>query len=184
MIMLTKRDKEIIQFLKDVSVADTKTISIIFFNGGLRRCQQRMKLLSEYKYIKCFRENIHSQYVYYVGKKVKNWKHKIVFSQLLAKLKSQGIDVIKYKTPMKIHDVIADGFIAIRTHGEVKIYLVEVDITKYFDLNKYMYLYFSDQWKQYFPLFPSIIAITDNRIDTNDTLDIVKVKLDLSNLKL
>ena len=182
MIKLTQRDNQIIQFLKEVSVADTKTLSVLFFNNGLRRCQQRLKLLCEYKYIKSFREDVHSQYVYYVGRKTKNWKHKIVFSQLLAALQLKGVSILKYKTPMKINDVIADGFIAVNVNGVNKIYFVEVDITKYFDLNKYMYLYFSDAWKQYFPVFPSILAISDKRIDTNDTLDIKTCRLDLSNI--
>lgn len=182
MIQLTERDKQIIQFLKEVSVADTKSLSIIFFNSGLRRCQQRLKLLCEYRYIKSFREDVHSQYIYYVGRKTKNWQHKIVFSQLLAKLYYKGINILKYKTPLKVNDVIADGFIAININGVNKIYLVEVDITKYFDLNKYMYLYFSDKWKEYFPVFPSILAISNKRIDTNETLDIKTCKLDLLDL--
>ena len=184
MIMITARDKKIMSFLKEVSVADTKSVAILFFNNGLRRCQQRLKLLCEHKYIKSFREDVHSQYIYYINRKPKNWRHKIVFSKMLAILELKGVNILKYKTPLKINDVIADGFIAININGINKIYFVEIDITKYFDLNKYMYLYFSDKWKEYFPVFPSIISISDKRIDTNEILDIKTSKLDLTDLEL
>lgn len=184
MIMITERDKNIINFLKEVSVADTKSISILFFNSGLRRCQQRLKLLCDNRYIKSFREDVHSQYIYYINRKPKNWRHKIIFSRMLAALELRGINVIKYKTPLKINKVIADGFIAINVKGINKIYLVEVDITKYFDLNKYLDLYYSREWKQYFPVMPSILCISNKRIDTHERLDIKTCKLDLVDLNV
>ena len=67
MIAITDRDKEIKEFLKEVSVADTRTISSLFFNGtGIRNCQKRLKQLVDAKYIKCYRENVISQNVYFI----------------------------------------------------------------------------------------------------------------------
>lgn len=183
-MIITERDIKIKEFLKEVSVADTKTISILFFNGSLRRCQQRLKILTDINYIRFFREGIPCQNIFYVGRKPKSWKHKIVFSQLLSELKLQNIEILKYRTPLKICNVIADGFIAINENGINKIYLIEVERTKNFNVNKYIDLYYSRKWKDLFPIFPSILVITDKKIEVNDKLNIKKCKLNLSDLKI
>lgn len=183
-MIITERDEKIREFLKEVSVADTKTISILFFNGSLRACQNRLKKLVDIKYIKCFRESIPGQNIFYIGRKPKSWKHKIVFSQLLSELKLKDIEILKYRTPLKVGPVIADGFIAINENGINKIYLIEVERTKNFNVNKYIDLYYNRKWKDLFPIFPSILVITDKKIEVNDKLNITTCKLDLSNLKI
>lgn len=183
MIKFTERDLEIKEFLKNVVVADTETIHQIFFpNASLRTCQARLKLLVDYKFIKAFREDILSQNIYYLNKKPSSYKHKIVFSQLVGKLHSQGIEVLKYVTPLKVGNIIADGFIAVKINEEPRIYLVEVELTKYFDTKKYIDLYYSRTWKDKFPVMPRILVITDKKVKTDSKLDITVCKLDLSNL--
>lgn len=184
MIKLTERDIKIKEFLKDVVVADTSTICTIFFGGSKRAAQQRLKLLVEYRHMKCFREDILEPNIYYLNKKPSSYKHKIIFSQLLGKLKEQNVEVIKYVTPLKVGNLIADGFIAINVNGENKIYFVEVELTKYFDLDKYLDLYYSRKYKEKFPVMPSILVITDKKVNLDKKLDITVCKLDLSNLEL
>lgn len=184
MINITDRDKEIKYFLRAVIVADTNTISILFFNGSIRSTQQRLKLLVDNKYIKVFRENILSQNIYYINKKPSSWKHKIIFSRLLSKLKESNLEVLKYVTPLKIGNVIADGFIAINNNGKNEIYFVEVELTKYFDLKKYEDLYYSRKWKDKFPIMPNILVISDKKVKTNEKLNISSCKLDLSDLMM
>lgn len=183
-MIITERDEKIREFLLEVTVADTKSLSILFFNGSLRACQNRLKKLVDIKYIKCFREGIPGQNIFYIGRKPKSWKHKIVFSQLLGVLQLNEIKILKYRTPLKICNVIADGFIAINENGINKIYLIEVERTKNFNVNKYIDLYYSRKWKDLFPIFPSILVITDKKIEVNDKLNIKKCKLDLSDLKI
>ena len=181
----TERDVKILEFLKEVNVADTKTLSIIFFNSSLRRCNQRLKILKDHKKIKCFRDNILSPNIYYIGRKPTNWKHKIAFSQLLGVLLLNNINILKYRTPFICERVIADGFIAISIDGVNKIYFVEVERTKKLDTDKYIDLYYSRKWKYFFPIMPSILCITDRKINTNhNVLDIKTCKIDLSNLRL
>lgn len=184
MIKLTERDIKIKEFLKDVVVADTNTISIMFFNGSKRAAQQRLKLLVDYRHLKCFREDILEPNIYYLNKKPSSYKHKIVFSQLIGKLKEKDIEIIKYITPLKLSDIIADGFIAININGENRIYFVEVELTKYFDLDKYLDLYYSRKYKDKFPVMPRILVITDKKVKKDKNLDITVCKLDLSNLQL
>lgn len=176
------RDIEIVKFLKEVGVADTRTISTLFFNGGIRRCNQRLNTLKDNKKLKVFRENILSQNIYYIGRKPSNWKHKIVFSQLLAELKTKEIEILKYRCPLKCGNVIADGFIAIRVDNINKIYFVEVERTKKLDIDKYIELYYSRKWKELFPIMPSILCITDSKVKNNSRLDIKSCKLNLEDL--
>ena len=184
-IKLTDRDLEIKEFLKKVVVADTETIHRIFFpNASLRTCQARLKLLVDYRFIKSFREDILSQNIYYLNKKPSSYKHKIVFSRLLGELHKQNIEVLKYITPLKVGNIIADGFIAANINGEPKIYLIEVELTKYFDTNKYIDLYYSRTYKEKFPIMPNILVITDKKVKTDSKLNITVCKLDLSDLKL
>ena len=102
---------------------------------------------------------------------------------ILNSMKINNIEILKYKVPYKISDVIADAFIAMRVNNQNYIYFVEVENTKKFDLNKYEKLYYSRFWKEMFPVFPSIIVITDKKINMNEKLNIIDIKLDLSNLK-
>lgn len=183
-MIITDRDIKIKEFLQEVSVADTKTMSALFFNGSLRRCQQRLKILTDNNYIRYFREGIPSQNIFYTGRKPKNWKHKIIFSELLAELKLQNIEVIKYKCPLKINSVISDGFMAIKRDDSVELYFIEVEITKNFDLDKYLDLYYFKKYKEKFPVMPNILVITNKQVKKDDVLNIKNCKLDLSNLKI
>lgn len=184
MLKITDRDVEIKKFLEEVQVADTKTLSILFFNGSLRGCQKRLKKLSDEKFIKCYRENMLEQNIYYVKKRSINWKHKIIFSQLLAKLKQEGIEVLKYRTPYQIDNIIADGLIVAMINNQPKIYFIEGERKKKFDLDKYVNLYYSRKWKDVFPVFPNILLITDNNYKTDDALNIIHSSWNLNDLNL
>lgn len=184
MICITERDKKIKEFLSDVGIADTRTISILFFSDTtIRNCQKRLKQLVDTKYIKVYRENVISQNIYYSNKKPKNIAHKIVFSRLLAELKQHDIEVLKYRCPFKVADVIADGLVVLKANDIVKIYFIEVERTKKLDTDKYIDLYYSRKWKEVFPVMPSILCISDKNINTgHNVLDIVQVKFNLEDL--
>lgn len=186
MIVITERDKNIKEFLEVVQIADTKTIHTLFFNNTtIRNCTKRLKQLADYRFIKVYRENMLEQNVYYAKNKPTNIKHKIVFSQLIAELRKKNIEVIKYLTPFKIGDMIADGLIVIKLNDEVKIYFVEVERTKKLNTKKYEELYYSRKYKDKFPLMPSILCITDRKTNTDhNVLNIITCKMDFSNFIL
>lgn len=183
-IVITERDKEIIQFLKDFKVATTTTIADIYFNSSIRPCQRRLKHLSEHGYIKSYQENIITEKIHYVRKKPVNLKHALILSEFISKLKINNIEILKYKVPYKIDNVIADAFIAIKVNNQNYIYFVEVENTKKFDLDKYEKLYYSRTWKDIFPIFPGIIVISDKQVKNNNKFNIINIKLDLKDLKL
>lgn len=182
-ITITDRDKKIKEFLKEVTVADTKTLHILFFNGTtMRNCQKRLKQLVDIKYIKSYRENIISQNVYFI-KKPRNIEHKIKFSQLLAEIKLQNIELLKYRCPFKIGNVIADGLVVIKDRGKVKIYFVECERTKKLNINKYMDLYYSRVYKDKFPVMPRILVI-GKKPQTSNILDIRYCDWNFTDLKI
>lgn len=185
MTVITERDKKIKEFLEEVGVADTETLHTLFFqNTTMRNAQKRLKQLVDAKFLKVYRENMLSQNVFYVKNKPRNIPHKIVFSQLLAEIKKQNIELLKYKCPYKMADIIADGLIVIRDRGKVKIYFVEAERTKKLDVNKYLDLYYSRKWKEIFPVMPRILCISDKKVPEDNVLTIRSCRWDLSNLKV
>ena len=136
-VKLQDRDVQIIDFLKNNKVADTMTLSHIFFNGSLRSCQHRLKKLCDNGDLKVFRENILSQNIYYVKKKPSSYKHALKVTQFIAELHKLGIEILKIKTPYAIGNMIADSLIVCRVNGDVKILWLEIELTKFFDLSKY-----------------------------------------------
>lgn len=181
-IVITNRDKEIIQFLKDFKAATTTTISDLFFNSSVRPCQRRLKFLNEHGYIKSYQENVITEKIHYIKRKPTNLQHALILSKFIAKLKISNIEILKYKVHYKIDNIIADAFIAIRVQNENRIYFVEVENTKKFNLEKYEKLYYSRSWKEVFPIFPGILVITNRKVNRNNYLSITDIKLDLSNL--
>lgn len=181
-IVITDRDKEIIQFLKDFKVASTNTISDLFFNSSLRPCQRRLKYLCEHGYINSYQENVITEKIHYLKKKPTNLQHALILSEFISKLKINKIEVIKYKVPYKLENIIADAFIAIRINNKNLIYFVEVENTKQFDLEKYEKLYYSRNWKDIFPIFPGIIVISDKPIKVNNKFNIISIRLNLNDI--
>lgn len=186
MIVIGDRDKKIKEFLEVVGCADTNTIAAIFFpRTCIRNTQKRLKQLVDYKFIKVYRPNMLTQNIYYSKNKPRNIKHKILFSQLLGELHRQQVEILKYKCPYKLENIIADGLIVTRTNNQIGIYFVEGEISKKLNVKKYEDSYYSNKWKEVFPIFPTILVITDKRIKTDHKhLKIKKCKLDLSDLRL
>lgn len=183
-MILTDRDNQIIDFIKVCGVVDTETICKIFFNNGLRSCQIRLKKLVDNKYLKRIdRETFLEQHVFYVNKKPKQLKHKLLFSKFVAELVSLGAEILKIKSPLKIDNVIADGFIAYNLNGENKILLVEIELTKYFNLKKYEELYYSRKWKETFPVYPAIAVITDKNVEKSTRFTVIDIKTNFENIK-
>lgn len=183
-MLLTKRDDEIRDFLKEVSIADTSTINTLFFNNSLRSCQRRLKQLTDYKYIKRLdRVYLNQEYLYYVSKIPQQLEHKLIFSQFLGKLKSLGAEIIKYRATFKVAGIIPDGFIAFTYNNRNYITLVEIERTKDFNIDKYLDAINTEEFKRTFPVIPFITVISNKIVGPSNKLDIVNVKLDFSNIE-
>ena len=171
-------------FLKEVSVADTSTINTLFFNNSIRSCQRRLKQLTDYKFIKRMdRTYLNQEYLYYVSKIPTQLEHKLIFAQFLGKLKEIGADIIKYRATFKVCNIIPDGFVAFTCNNRNYITLVEVERTKDFNLDKYLDVINTEEFKKVFPVVPFITVISNKEVSSNKKLDIVNVKLDFSDIE-
>lgn len=182
---ITERDLKIVEFLDTVGVADTSTINKMFFNNSVKACKNRMKPLYDFKLVKRLdRIYINQEYIYYTKKKPKQLEHKLLFSRFVAELKHNGAEIIKIKCPLKISDVIADGFIVYKVNGTTRMALVEVENQKSFksNMSKYKNLYRSMVWKEYFNVFPNIIVVSNEREIKIDGLNLIFIKKDFSNI--
>ena len=182
---ITERDLKIVEFLDIVGVADTSTINKMFFNNSVKACKNSMKPLYDFKLVKRLdRIYINQEYIYYTKKKPKQLEHKLLFSRFVAELKHNGAEIIKIKCPLKISDVITDGFIVYKVNGTTRMALVEVENQKSFksNMSKYKNLYRSMVWKEYFNVFPNIIVVSNEREIKIDGLNLIFIKKDFSNI--
>ena len=176
---LMDRDKEIIEFVKTCGIVDTKTISKIYFNNGLRATQRRLKILSDNKYLKRVEKTeIGEQNLFYLGKKPKQIKHRLLFTKLIGELVDNGAEILKVRSAFKTGNLITDGLVGCKINGEFRMFFVEVDLTKYFKIKKYEELYYHREWKKLFPFFPEILAITDKKVEESENKNIKITKID------
>lgn len=174
-IILTERDNQIIDFLNNYKSAYTSTICNLFFNGSLRPCNRRLKHLREHGFIKSSQEYVSSEKIHYINKKPTQLKHSCICSQFASYMKLNN-NILKEKIEYKIGNVRCD---LLMVTDEPKIFLIEVCITKPFDLNKYIKLKNSLEWKKVFPVFPTIIVISDKTIKKSKELNIIHYNLKL-----
>ncbi len=183
-IILTERDEKIIEFLNTFKVATTSTIATIFFNSSKRPCTRRLKHLREHGFIKSSQEFVCLEQIHYINKKPTQLKHSTIVTNFISKLYENNVEILKCKSEFKIGNVRCDLLVVFRLNNNVVIYFVEVCNTKPFDINKYINLYKSNKWKEYFPVFPKILSISDKEIEENSNLNINKCSLNLEDLKI
>lgn len=181
-IILTDRDKQIIEFLNDFKCATTTTISNMFFNGSLRPTQRRLKNLREHGYIRSYQVDILSENIHYIKKRPTQLQHSLILSSFISELKKADIEILKYKVSYKLENIIADCFLAIRYKEKNHIYFVECENTKSFNISKYEELYFNRAWREVFPIFPSIIVISDRTVKKSNSFNVIDIKLDFRDI--
>ena len=179
-IILTKRDEEIIQFLSEYKCANTSTIANIFFNGSKRPCSRRLKNLREHGFINSSQEFVCLEQIHYVGKKPTQLKHSTILTNFIAKLYQNNIDILKSKIEFKIENVRSDLLLVCKIQDKTHIFFIEVCNTKKFDVKKYIKLKESNSWRNIFPVFPGIIAISDKPVEKHNNLNIITMDLQLN----
>lgn len=177
-IVLTNRDEQIIEFLKNYKCAKSSTISKLFFNSSTRPCNRRLKYLNEHGFIKSSQEYVSTENIHYINRKPTQLKHSCLCSEFISKMKIEN-NVIKDRVEFKIGNIRSD-LLVITQNENIEIFLVEVCITKPFDLNKYINLKRSLKWKEVFPVFPNIIVISDKKVNKSIDLNIIEYDLNLN----
>lgn len=178
-IKLTERDQRIISYLKSVKVANTTTLLILFFsNCNYYTGVQRLSKLVKEKHIKVFSENVMSENIYYIGQKPRNYKHKLLFSSTMAYLKENQCEILNYKTPLQVGNLIADGYVEVKYNNKMYNLFIENEISKKLNIAKYEDLYFSRSYKQYWDIFPIILCTTSKPAVRSKYLKVIFIKND------
>ena len=179
-IVLNDRDEKIIEFLKEYKCANTSSLAAIFFNGSKRPCSRRLKNLREHGFINSSQEFVCLEQIHYVGKKPTQLKHSTILTNFIAKLYQNNIDILKSKVEFKIENVRSDLLLVCKIQDKTHIFFIEVCNTKKFDVKKYIKLKESNSWRNIFPVFPGIIAISDKPVEKHKDLNIITMDLQLN----
>lgn len=179
-MIVTDKDKEVLQFLEKFKVATTDTISELFYHN-LKWTQRRLKKLYDNKYLKRERDHFTSQYMYYI-RKPKQLRHDLLLTDFYREM-NRLTDIELFEKEFTIDNVRPDGLIAYRYKGKSYIACIEVQIANIaLDVEKYEKLFKSGKYKKYFPVFPLVYAITDRKIPATK-IEVIRVNEDMSNLR-
>jgi hypothetical protein len=177
MIKLTDRDYKVIAFIKEYKIAKTSTIKRLFFSTKANACEKRLAKLVEHKKLYRYRENILSEYCYYI-KRPSNIKHSLLISDIYSRLITE-YKVIKCKREYEIKyrnkSIRADLMAVVQLNNKLVPILFEIDLTKAYD-NKYTEYISKYYYKQLFPIEPTIVVIS-NRTPKNAEISIKWYKL-------
>lgn len=178
--MITSRDMKVMSFIEEFKVATTDTIQELFY-PSLRVAQNRLKKLYDNKMIKRERHHFTRQYLYYI-RKTKQLKHDLILSDFYREM-SNILAIAKFKKEFAIANLRSDGLIAYRQDDKNYIAFIEVQISNIqADVNKYIKLYESEEYKKYFPVFPQVIIISDKKVKSYDDFKVIKIKEDLTDI--
>lgn len=179
-MILTERDKNVLDFIGKFKIATTGTIQEIFY-PSLFVAQRRLKKMYDHQLLNRDRSYVSSQYMYYINKP-RQVRHSLILSNSYKEL-NKLVDIKYFEREFTLNNVRSDGFVAYRYNNKNYIACIEVQISNLpLDVKKYERLYYSNKYKELFPVFPLIIAITNKNIPETK-LEIIQIKEDLSNLK-
>lgn len=156
--MLTTRDYKVIDFLTDYKIATTSTIEKLFFTNK-RTCQNRLKVLVDAKKIRRIRQDINSDYIYFV-KMPKQRRHALYVTEFYREF-SKLHKIEDFRCELPLTGIRPDAMIVYRVSSGYQIAFLEVELShKGFDFNKYEKYSLNENYKEIgIPYMPSIIIV-------------------------
>ena len=184
MIVLTQRDREIIQAVTTLKALTSTQIERLFYSSQQAQ-SKRCKELVNHKKLKRFRINNWTPYIYYIGKKPAQIQSILAISEFYTLCIENNLNVTyverekRYEFDEGQFVIVPDALIVIECDGVEYEFFIEVDNTKELSTSKYYRAYM-----EYGFLPPPVISISDRkRRNVFDGLEIIKLKLNLSNFK-
>lgn len=184
MIVLTQRDREIIQAVTTLKALTSTQIERLFYSSQQAQ-SRRCKELVNHKNLKRFRINNWTPYIYYIGKKPAQIQSILAISEFYTLCIENNLNVTyverekRYEFDEGKFVIVPDALIVIECDGVEYEFFIEVDNTKELSTSKYYRAYM-----EYGFLPPPVISISDRkRRNVFDGLEIIKLKLNLSNFK-
>ena len=168
---MTRRDYDIIEFLRYYKIASTATLQEMFF-PSLRSCQNRLKWLTERGCIRRTRETINNQYAYYLRFPAQT-RRALLVTDFYREMKKVCV-VATFKIEPTLGNIRPDAVIGYSINGKGKLALLEVEISnKGFNHAKYA----SFDYATFFPVKPKIIVISD-RVKPTEGLTVIPSSLE------
>jgi hypothetical protein len=172
--LLRQRDRRVEIFIEDFNCCNTRYLKYLFFREcSLRRCQQRLSKLVEYKRLKRVRDFVSQDYLYYVDKKPEQIEHDLVRVEFYIWMQERLVDFIPN---YKIGKLIADAYYELCTsensngtkdneeNGEGD-YFLEVQLSNGFNQFKYEEFYNSGEWRSRWEVFPKVVVVSNRWIN-------------------
>ena len=192
--MLTNRDIEIIEFIKEFKLLSSSQIQRLF-NMTQPKTSKRMNYIVEnIKEVKKYRYNptnnfytdkyrniLKNENIYYYNKKPSAIMHDLLTNEVYLYLKER-FDIVTFEKEYRISMddefvVRADVYFVMQHENKEYEFLIEVENNKSF--NSYKYNKLLDQGY----IAPPIIVISDRRAYGTKGLDIIKTRLNMSDLE-
>ncbi len=179
--MITKRDKAVLDFIEKFRVASTSTLEVLFYPSP-RVAQRRLSVLVDHGELNRDRDHFTYEYLYYI-KKPRQLRHALLLTDLYREMVKVGIEIVNFDNEVTLEDIRADGLVAYRLNEKNFIAFAEIQISNTpLDIDKYLKFLRSDKYKNYFPVFPLIIAVTNKKVSQTRDIKIIVVKEDFSNI--
>ena len=172
--MITKRDCEVIDFLKEYKIATTSTLEHFFFPSR-RVAQRRLKILADGKYIKRSQDFIKEDYYYYLTKP-KQLRHSVMITEFYREFsKYHHIDY--FQIQKKLENIIPDALIGYTQNNKKKVAILEIELSnKGFDYYKYR----NFPHTKYFNTYPNVYIVTKQRIERDNNINFIQIR-DINN---
>ncbi|MDF2588200.1 MAG: hypothetical protein K0S41_2041 [Anaerocolumna sp.] len=182
---MTTRDYQIVNFITDFKVATTSTIAEVFF-PSIYACYKRLAVMYDENVIKRTRDFVSQEYIYHVKKTPpKQLKHSLLVTDFYRELHKKA-EILNFKIEPVYGDIRPDAIFGYKSHGMIYMGLLEVEIShKGFNSNKYEKFYISDNYKNHYPIMPTVFIVGDNvKLPDKCNVKYKVIKTDFSNFKL
>jgi hypothetical protein len=164
LILITKRDQDIINFIEYFHIATTKQIYRLFFKDvDKRNCSQRLSELLKWKYIKQTVSTIDNCNAYYISQRPSQLHHDLIRTELYSHIKNK-YNLIQWENEKTIDNIRPDALCFINDHDIIFPLFIEVHLSNKFNFNKYLYLTKNNDLKAVFGLMPKVLLITDRQV--------------------
>ena len=156
--MVTERDLRLLEHLERVRAMTAAQASLILCPAAKQRekiARRRLKVLYDAGLIKRTRAYIGAPYIYFIGKKHKNWAHALKITDFYVRYYQNITNWILEPILGKIRpDVLAE----IEIYSKRYLIAYEAQISGRVDIKKYERLYLSGAWGNILPVFPIVVA--------------------------
>ena len=126
------RDKNVIDFIHLVELANKDQIQKLYFEGVHKNiCMRRLKKISDDGYVERFKHG-GNVFIYYVGKKPSKRliNHDLYITDFVVEMMKNGFEILEFKKSFVIGPIISDAYIRYKDQeGKVRHCVLEIQLS-------------------------------------------------------